>query len=112
RILLQDERYVALGRPPVADIGSVDEDLALGRLLQAGDDAQRRRLACAGLTEQDEELAVGDLQVEFTQRRVAAELLGNVLEADMGHCSRASLQATCRFPCRRNAPARGRCART
>ena len=85
RILLQHQRHVALGRAPVGDVDAVDEDLAGGRLLQPGDQAQRRRLAGAGLAEQHEELAVGDVEVEVLQRGVAAEGLGDVLELDVGH---------------------------
>ena len=85
RILLQHQRHVALGRAPVGDVDAVDEYLALGRLLQAGDQAQRRRLAGAGLAEQHEELAVGDVEIEPVKRRVAAECLRDVLELDMGH---------------------------
>ena len=85
RILLQHQRHVALGSAPVGDVDAVDEDLAGGRLLQSGDQAQRRRLAGAGLAEQHEELAVGDVEVEVLQRGVAAEVLGDVLELDVGH---------------------------
>ena len=75
RILLQHQRHVALGRAPVGDVDAVDEDLALGRLFEPGDQAQRRGLAGAGLAEQDEELAVGDVEVEVGQRGVACRIL-------------------------------------
>ena len=85
--MLQHQRHVALGRTPSGDIDAVDEDLPIGRLVETGDQPQRRRLAGAGLAEQHEELAVGDLEVEARQRGVAAELLGDVLQFDMGHYS-------------------------
>ena len=49
---------------------------------------QRGRLAGAGLAEQHEELAVGDVEVEPAQRGVVAELFRDVLELDMSHQSR------------------------
>ena len=85
RILLQHQSHVALGRAPIGNIDAVDEHLARGRLLEPGDQAQRRRLAGAGLAEQHEELAVGDVEIEVLQRGVAAEGLGDVLELDVGH---------------------------
>ena len=66
--MLQHERHVALGRAPVRDVGAADGDLARGRLLEPGDQPQRRRLAGAGLAEQHEELAVVDVEVEVLQR--------------------------------------------
>ena len=39
-----------------------DEDFAAGDFFEAGDHAQRRRLAAAGRADQHHELAVGDLE--------------------------------------------------
>ena len=75
RVLLQHQRHVALGRTPVADVGAVDEDLSVGRLFEPGDQAQRRRLAGAGLAEQHEELAVADVEVEVAQRAWSPNVL-------------------------------------
>ena len=57
------------------DVVAVDQDLARGRLLEAGDHPQRRRLAAAGRAEQGEELALRDLEVELAHRDEVAELL-------------------------------------
>ena len=38
--------------------------MARGLLLEPGDDAQQRRLAAAGRADEDDELAVGDIEVD------------------------------------------------
>ncbi len=43
---------------------AVEEDVALGRVLVPADHAQRRRLAAPGRAEQDDVLAVVDVQVD------------------------------------------------
>ena len=48
----------------VVDDALADPEDALGDLLEAGDHAQRRRLAAAGRADEDHELAVLDLEVE------------------------------------------------
>ena len=48
----------------VGDVGFVEEDPALGRSLEARDEAKRRGLSAARGTEQREELASRDLEVE------------------------------------------------
>ncbi len=50
------------------DVGAFDPDLALVRLLEPCDQAQRRRLAAAGGAEQREKLAVTDLEIELVPR--------------------------------------------
>ncbi len=61
RVVLEDQRDVALGALQLAHVLAVDADRcrAVG-LLEPGDQTERRRLAGAGRAEEDEELAVGD----------------------------------------------------
>ncbi len=96
RILLEHESHVALGRAPIGNIDPVDEHLPRGRLVEPGDQAQRRCLAGAGLAEQHEELAIGDVEIEVLQRAVAAEVLADALELDVGH----DLASLCNEKCR------------
>jgi hypothetical protein len=57
-------------------IGAGDPHDAAGRFDESADHVQRRRLAATGRSEQAEELAVPDVQVEGAQRdRVAVTLL-------------------------------------
>ena len=86
--MLKNKRDIALGGTPVGDILAVDEHLSLGRLFEAGDDAQRGGLAGAGLAQKHEELAVGDVEVEIAKRGGRTVFLGDVLEFDMGHLNR------------------------
>ena len=60
-----------------------EQDAARGRLLEAGDHAQRRRLAAARRAEQREELALADPQVEIVDDGHVAEALGHAVEHDV-----------------------------
>ena len=52
----------------------------LGDVLEAGEHAQRRRLAAAGRADEHEELAVGDVDVQIVDRSRVVEALRDVLE--------------------------------
>ena len=65
RVVLEDHRDVALLRRDVVDDLVVDHQLALADLVEAGEHAQRGRLAAAGRADEHHELAVADLQVEM-----------------------------------------------
>ena len=60
-------------------------------LLEPGDHPQRRRLAAARRADEHDELALGDLEVEVTDRdHIAAVDLGKVDELDLGHYPRTA----------------------
>ena len=64
RVVLEHHRDVpVLGFGP-GDVPVADEDASGGHVLEAGERAQGGRLAATGGPDQDEELAVGDLQVQ------------------------------------------------
>ena len=63
-------------------VAAVEHDAAGGRLLEARDHPQRRRLARAGRTEHREELAVADLEVDARDGDDVAVALLEALEAD------------------------------
>ena len=52
-----------------ADVDAVDADRAARRLLQRADDVHQRRLAGPGRTDDDDELALLDAQVDAVERR-------------------------------------------
>jgi hypothetical protein len=81
RVALEDRVRRPLERRQPGDVDAVDEDAPLGRLLEAGDHPQRRRLAAAARAEQREELAAGDVEVERADRHHVAEALRDGLEA-------------------------------
>ena len=55
----------------VGDVPVADPDRARRHVLQAGEHAQRGGLAAPGRADQDQELAVLDLQVEVGDRRLS-----------------------------------------
>jgi hypothetical protein len=77
-----------VGRPLVGRHGrhglAVDEDLALGRELEAGEHAQQGGLAAAGGTEQREEFAAPDLERDIVDGAHRTEVLGDAAQGDEG----------------------------
>ena len=59
----------------VVDHLAVDGKFAAGRLFEPGDHPQQRRLAAAGRADEDDELAVGDLQIDAVEDVDRAERL-------------------------------------
>jgi len=88
-VVLEDRVHVALVRRGVGDIGPVQDDLARGRLLEAGDHPQSRGLAAPRGTEQGEELPAGHLEVDPVHGGQVAEVLSQLAELDLaaGHVS-------------------------
>ena len=87
RVALEDHGDVAVLRLDVVDLAAPDLDGAFGRLLEAGDHAQRGRLPAAGRPEQDEELLVGHLQGEVVDRGHVGEALRHLTDGDPAHGS-------------------------
>src|SRR5205807_9341576 len=70
-----------------------DQDRARVWRVEARDQSQGRGLAGAGGAQQDEEFTIADVQSEVVERRVAAELLVDVAQLDVGHvCSQPDPQ--------------------
>ena len=67
------------------DAAAVDHDVAAGRVLEAGDHAEQRRLAAAGGADEDAELAVGDREVDALDHLGLAEGLGDGAEVELAH---------------------------
>jgi hypothetical protein len=89
RVVLEDRVDVSLVRRHAGDRLAGEEDLALGRLLEARDHAERRRLAAAGRTEQRIELATFDREVHVIDGRHRVEPLGDALDQDVGRIGSA-----------------------
>ena len=84
RIGLEDHRHVAPVHRRLGDVRAGDEDAAFVGRLEAGDDAQRRRLAAAARTKQREQLPRGDGEVDAVDgARSAVVALGDSLEPDV-----------------------------
>ena len=82
--MLEDRVDVALVRRDAGDRLAGEEDLALGRLLEAGDHPQGRRLAAAGRAEQAvERAAAAIVQRHPVDRDDVAEALRDVDDLDV-----------------------------
>ena len=84
RVVLEDHRDVAVLRRLAVDDVVADPQLAVGDVLEPGDHPQRRRLAAAGRADEDQELAVGDVEVELLDGLgPVREPLGHLVERDL-----------------------------
>ncbi|OEI67478.1 phenol hydroxylase [Curtobacterium sp. ER1/6] len=72
RVVLEHHRDVAVLRRDVGDVALADADGAGVDLFEAGEHAQGGGLAAARGADEDEELAVGDVQVEGVDRGAGA----------------------------------------
>ena len=90
REVLEDGRRRPLVRRQVDERLAVEDDVALGRELVTADHPQRRRLAAARRAEQDDVLAVVDVQVDVVHGdRAAGEHLRQPDEVEPGPRSTA-----------------------
>ena len=85
RVGLEDQADVAPLRRQAVDARSAELNLAAVRLGDAGDHAHHRGLAAARRSEQGDELALGDVEVETIDRDRRAERLAETVEADARH---------------------------
>ena len=87
REMLEDHRHVAVFRGKPRDRAAADADLAGRRLVQTRDQPQRGRLAAARGTDQHQQLAVPDLEIEPVDGRHAAVGFAQLFEDDFGHAT-------------------------
>ena len=83
RIGLEDEADVAILHGLGRCVLVAKEDAAGGRRLEAGDETQERRLPRARGAEEGDQLAGLDAHRNVVERRVAAEFLADVLDANI-----------------------------
>ena len=83
RVVLEDHRDVALFRLLTGDVAVADEDASTVDVFEPGEHAQGGRLSAAGGSDEDEELAVLDLEVELVHCRGvrSGEQAGGALES-------------------------------
>src|SRR4051812_35979396 len=86
RVILEDHRDVTLLRRQVGDVPVVDPDDAIGYALESGHHPEHGRFAAARWTDEDEELAIGDLEAEVAGSRISVRVnFIYVLETDTSH---------------------------
>ena len=87
RIGLEHHCNAALGRVEIGDVLAADEDLAGGRLLETRDGAQQRGLAAAGRPDEDDELAVLDVEVDIVDHLYRAKTFVDAAQLQFSHFS-------------------------
>ena len=98
---LEDHPHVALVGRRARQVLPVDDDPSGVGLVEAGDEAQRRRLAAAARAEQRDELPRVEREVDPLERRDRAEGAPQLLELDVGGHQRPIPTRTVRCPPRR-----------
>ena len=82
RVVLEHEAHAAAARGRIGDVLAADAHDAGVGALQAGDDAQQRRLAAPARAQHGGERAVGDADAHVLQRGERAEALAHVADLD------------------------------
>jgi len=82
RVILEHHRDVALLRRHVVDHALADADLAAGDVFQARDHAQQGRLAAPGRSDQHDEFAVADGDIDAVNDLRRPERLLDVADSD------------------------------
>ena len=85
RVRLKHHGNAALGRLVVGDIGAVEQHLAVGALLQAGNHAKQGGLTAARWAHEDTELAMGDIQVKPVDDRDLTKGLADLAQLKPCH---------------------------
>ena len=87
RVVLEHHGDVALARRHVVHDLAVDDDFASGHRFEPGDHSKNCALAAAGRSDEHDELAVGDLEVDAVDDLNVAVLLDQIFDDDMRHAS-------------------------
>jgi len=84
-VALEHHAEAAVARLEIVDHAPVDADFARSRVLETGNHAQRRRLAAAGGTDEDDELAVFDVEGQIFHRLHRTERFVQIQQLDARH---------------------------
>ncbi len=87
RVALEHHGDAALGRRDVVDQPPVDVQLAAGDFLESGDHAQQCRLAAAGRSDENDELALGDVEIDAVDHLYRAIGLADLRQLQLRPCS-------------------------
>src|SRR5262249_54563653 len=85
RVVLEDHRDAAVFGAQIIDDPAADRDAAGRRLIQAGDETQQSTFAAAGGTDEHDELAGVDRQVDLVEDMGRAEALSDLRDLDFRH---------------------------
>src|SRR5690606_22955908 len=85
RVGLEHHRDAALARLHVVAARAVDQEIAGRDILQPRDHAQQRRLAAARRADEDDKLAIGDVEVDAPDDLDGTEPLAKPFKPQAGH---------------------------
>src|SRR5690606_38845060 len=85
RVVLEHHRHVAITRLQSADVALADVDAASRQGLEPRDASQQRGLATARRSDDHDELAVGDLQVDRLDRHLRPVELAHAAQCHLRH---------------------------
>ena len=85
RVGLEHHGDAALGRREVVHPLAADEEIARRDVLEPGDEAQQGRFSAAGGADEDDELAVANVEIDAVDDLHPAEGFLHVLEDDISH---------------------------
>src|SRR5262249_12015097 len=85
RVVLEDHGDVTVLGRYVVDHGPVDEDLALGRVLEARDHAQRCALTASRGADQHDEVFIWNVEIDAAHRFHFVEALNELAQDDVSH---------------------------
>src|SRR5437588_4623060 len=85
RVVLEHHRYVAIPRLDFVDGARVDQDFATGNIFQSGKHTQRRRFTAAGRSDQYDESAIPNHQVDGVNDLAGTVALDQLPEFNGGH---------------------------
>ena len=86
-VVLEDHGDIALAGLEPRDVFTIDEDAAAGDRLKSCEGAQGGGLTAAGRADEDEKLAIRNLEIEVFDRGVLGAGIGDadVLKSDLCH---------------------------
>ncbi len=85
-VVLEYEADTTLAHRPVRHVLFPEQDLTVIRELEPGDHAQQGRLARPGGSEQCDQFARGDVEIDAGERRKVAEMLVQLANMDIHQC--------------------------
>ena len=84
RVVLKDHCHIAILGLDLVDDAFADGDLAVGNVLQPGDHPQQRALAAAGRADENDELLIGNFEVDAMKDFLRVIGFAYVAETDGG----------------------------
>src|SRR5215470_14169501 len=95
RVVLEDHRHVTVPGFQVVREPSTDVDLSTAEVFEAGNQLQQRTLSATGRPQQDDELSLGDGEIDVLHRWYRTVVLAYVDQLNRGIRGSAHSSSTC-----------------